>query len=101
MEIKALIRKLLAHPQLPEILSWLIYGLVVGAIAQVLIPGRNRFGWLSTMIIGITGAVLGGFIARYMGYVIKAGWNLPGLIASLVGAIVLLIICHLLVEILD
>jgi uncharacterized membrane protein YeaQ/YmgE (transglycosylase-associated protein family) len=76
-------------------LIWqLIVGLIIGLIARVLLPGREpiasgALGWLITAIIGMLGALLGGFIARMLwadaGY--TAGW-----IMSVIGAILLLII---------
>jgi uncharacterized membrane protein YeaQ/YmgE (transglycosylase-associated protein family) len=76
-------------------LIWtLIIGLIVGAIARLLIPGREAIssgalGWLITAIIGIAGAFLGTFIARalWRGDDYTAGW-----IMSVIGAVILLLI---------
>jgi len=69
-------------------IGWIIFGLIVGAIAKLLMPGRDPGGWIMTILIGIAGAVLGGWIGR------AAGWYGPnqgaGFLMSLVGAIILL-----------
>ena len=70
------------------ILSWILFGLVVGIIAKLLMPGRDPGGFIVTILLGIAGALLGGFIGRAMGFYGEnqgAGW-----IMSILGAIVLL-----------
>jgi uncharacterized membrane protein YeaQ/YmgE (transglycosylase-associated protein family) len=70
------------------ILGWMLFGLVVGAIAKLVMPGRDPGGIIVTMLIGIIGAVLGGWIGQ------AAGWYRPdqgaGFLMSLFGAIILL-----------
>ena len=70
-------------------LIWaLIVGLVVGAIAKLLMPGRDPGGFIVTILLGIVGAVLGGWIGRTMG---MYGPNEPaGFVMALVGAVVVL-----------
>lgn len=73
-----------------DILGFIVFGLVVGVIAKLLLPGRDPGGIIVTAIIGMIGAVLGGLIGRYLlgrGESYAAGW-----ILSIVGAIVLLLI---------
>ena len=67
----------------------LIIGLVVGAIAKLLMPGRDPGGIIITMLIGVAGALLAGFIGRALGWYSDPGTG-PGIIASIVGAIILL-----------
>jgi uncharacterized membrane protein YeaQ/YmgE (transglycosylase-associated protein family) len=67
----------------------LIVGLFVGAVAKLLMPGRDPGGWLITMLIGIAGAILAGFIGRAVG-IYRAGDVGPGVIASILGAMLLL-----------
>jgi uncharacterized membrane protein YeaQ/YmgE (transglycosylase-associated protein family) len=70
------------------ILSWILFGLVVGVIAKLLMPGRDPGGFIVTMLLGIAGALVGGFVGRAMGFYGEsqgAGW-----IMSILGAIVLL-----------
>lgn len=75
------------------ILTWIVFGLVVGVIAKLLMPGRDPGGFIVTILLGIAGALLGGFIGRAMGFYGPnqgAGW-----IVSILGAIVLLILYRL------
>jgi uncharacterized membrane protein YeaQ/YmgE (transglycosylase-associated protein family) len=70
------------------ILSWILFGLVVGVIAKLLMPGRDPGGFIVTILLGIAGALIGGFVGRAMGFYGEsqgAGW-----IMSILGAIVLL-----------
>ena len=75
------------------IVGWILFGLVVGAIAKLIMPGRDPGGIIVTMLLGIVGAVLGGFIGRALGFYgpqQAAGW-----LMSIVGAIVLLLLYRL------
>jgi len=70
------------------ILGWIVFGLVIGALAKLVMPGRDPGGIIVTMLLGIAGAVLGGFLGRVLGFYREgeaAGW-----IMSFVGAVVLL-----------
>lgn len=70
------------------ILGWILFGLVIGALAKLVMPGRDPGGIIVTMLLGIAGAVLGGFLGRVLGFYQEgeaAGW-----IMSFVGAVVLL-----------
>jgi len=72
------------------ILGWIIFGLVVGALAKFLMPGRDGGGIIVTMLLGIVGALVGGFLGRALGLY---GPNEPaGFVGALVGAIVVLLI---------
>jgi len=71
-----------------EILGWILFGLVVGALAKLVMPGRDPGGIIVTMLIGIAGAVLGGFIGRALGFYGEG--QAAGFLMSLVGAIALL-----------
>ncbi len=70
-----------------------IIGLVVGALAKLLVPGKDPGGIIITMLLGIAGSFLATFIGRSLGWY-QAG-EAAGFIASLLGAIVLLLIYHL------
>ena len=72
----------------------LIIGLVVGAIAKLIMPGRDPGGIIVTMLIGVAGALLAGFIGRALGWYSDPGTG-PGIIASIVGAIILLFLYRL------
>ena len=72
------------------ILGWIVFGLIVGIVAKLLMPGRDPGGFIVTIILGIIGALVGGFIGRAVGWY---GPNDPvGFVMAVVGAIVLLII---------
>ena len=77
-----------------NILGWIIFGLIVGAIAKLLMPGRDPGGWIVTILLGIAGSFVGGFLASaFLGYHEQtAGW-----IGSIIGAIVLLFVYRLIV----
>jgi len=78
------------------ILSWIVFGLVVGIIAKLLTPGKDPGGFIVTILLGIAGALLGGFIGRAMGFYgpdQTAGW-----LMSIAGSIVLLILYRLIVR---
>lgn len=82
-----------------SIIWMLIVGLIVGVLARLLLPGRESafpegaLGWLLTAVLGIAGAVIGGFIARtlWAGNDYTAGW-----IMSIIGAILLLLLVRFL-----
>jgi uncharacterized membrane protein YeaQ/YmgE (transglycosylase-associated protein family) len=77
------------------ILGWIVFGLVVGAIAKLVMPGRDPGGIIVTMLLGIVGAVLGGWIGRAMG--LYGPEDPAGFLMSLIGAIVLLAIYRMVV----
>ncbi len=70
------------------ILGWIFFGLIVGIIAKLIMPGRDPGGFLVTVLIGIAGAVLGGLIGRMAG--LYGPNDAAGYIMSTVGAVVLL-----------
>jgi len=73
------------------ILAWVLFGLIVGVIAKLLMPGRDPGGCIITMLIGIAGSLLGGFIGKAIGlYTNEVSGG--GLIMSILGAILLLLI---------
>ena len=75
------------------VLGWILFGLVVGIVAKLLMPGRDPGGIIVTMMLGIIGAVVGGFVGRALGSL----WpeEPAGFLMSLVGAIALLAIYRL------
>ena len=74
----------------------LIIGLVVGAIAKLIMPGRDPGGIIVTMLIGVAGALLAGFLGRALGWYNDPGEG-PGIIASIIGALVLLFLYRLMI----
>jgi uncharacterized membrane protein YeaQ/YmgE (transglycosylase-associated protein family) len=75
-----------------HLLAFLLFGLVIGAIARLIVPGREPGGWIVSMLLGVGGAFLGGFLGRALGlyqYGEAAGW-----VMSLLGAVILVAIYH-------
>lgn len=70
------------------ILGWILFGLIVGALAKLVMPGRDPGGIIVTMLLGIAGAVLGGFLGRSLGWYREG--EAAGFLMSFVGAVVLL-----------
>src|SRR4051794_37785096 len=75
------------------LIGYAIFGLVAGAIARMVHPGRDPMNWLWTMLLGIGGAELGGWVARQMGYDPSGG--LTSWVAAVAGAVVLLLAYHM------
>jgi uncharacterized membrane protein YeaQ/YmgE (transglycosylase-associated protein family) len=74
----------------------LIVGLIVGALAKLIVPGRDPGGIIVTMLLGIAGSFIAGFIGRALGWY-QPGQN-AGFITSVIGAVVLLLIYHAIVR---
>jgi uncharacterized membrane protein YeaQ/YmgE (transglycosylase-associated protein family) len=74
------------------ILSWLILGLIVGALAKLIMPGKDPGGIIVTICIGIAGAFVGGFIGSLLGLGTVTGFNIGSFILAIGGAIILLLI---------
>lgn len=72
------------------ILSWAIFGLIAGALAKLIMPGDDPGGIIVTILIGVAGAVAGGFIASMVGLGSVSGFNFGSFIIAIVGAIILL-----------
>ncbi|MFL6280097.1 MAG: GlsB/YeaQ/YmgE family stress response membrane protein [Vicinamibacterales bacterium] len=78
------------------ILSWIVFGLVVGIIAKLLMPGRDPGGFIVTILLGIAGALVGGFIGRAMGFYGEG--QTAGYLVSILGAIILLALYRMMVR---
>lgn len=74
------------------ILLFLVFGLVVGLIARALTPGRQGMGWVMTMVLGVAGSFVGGFLASLITHNRVLDFHTSGLIGSVIGSIVLLVI---------
>ncbi|SER28103.1 GlsB/YeaQ/YmgE family stress response membrane protein [Neolewinella agarilytica] len=72
------------------ILSWIILGLIAGAIAKYIHPGPDPGGWLASLIIGVVGAMVGGFVFNLVGMSGASGVNLWSIIVATVGAVICL-----------
>jgi uncharacterized membrane protein YeaQ/YmgE (transglycosylase-associated protein family) len=74
-----------------NIIWWLIIGLLAGALARLLVPGRDPMGVLGTLALGLVGSLIGGFL----GFLIDEGegaFSPAGLIGSIIGAVIALLI---------
>lgn len=80
-----------------SIILWIIFGLVIGVIAKLLMPGRDPGGFFVTILLGIAGSFLGGFIGRALG-LYRPGQRTAGWIMSIIGAIIILAIYRLIVR---
>lgn len=72
------------------IFSWIILGLIVGVIAKVIMPGKDPGGFIVTILLGIAGAFVGGFIANVAGIGSFTGFNLGSIAVATGGAVLLL-----------
>ena len=75
------------------ILSWIVLGLLAGALAKLLMPGKDAGGWLMTMLLGIAGAFVGGYLGSFLGIgVTGGGLNLASIGTATAGAFLLLLV---------
>lgn len=77
------------------ILSWILFGLIAGALAKWIMPGKDPGGIIVTILIGIVGAILGGFIGTMLGVGSVSGFNIRSFLIAIVGALVLLYLYRL------
>lgn len=78
------------------VIGWIVFGLVVGVVAKLLMPGRDPGGFIITVLLGIAGALLGGFLGRAVGWYREG--DPVGFVMAVLGSIVLLIIYRLAVR---
>jgi uncharacterized membrane protein YeaQ/YmgE (transglycosylase-associated protein family) len=71
---------------------FLVFGLIVGALARVIVPGKEPGGWVVSMVLGVVGSFLGGFLGRALS-IYREG-EPAGFVMSLLGAIVLVVAYH-------
>jgi uncharacterized membrane protein YeaQ/YmgE (transglycosylase-associated protein family) len=82
-----------------SIIAWIIFGLIAGALAKLLLPGDDPGGIILTMVLGIIGALVGGFIVGILsGQDFTTHFNFGSLIVAIIGAIVVLLIYRLVVS---
>ncbi len=71
------------------VISWIVFGLVIGAIARLIMPGRQAMGWIMTILLGVIGSFAGGVLSTLIfgggGFVRPSGW-----IMSIIGALIVL-----------
>jgi uncharacterized membrane protein YeaQ/YmgE (transglycosylase-associated protein family) len=74
------------------ILAWIVLGLIAGALAKLVMPGDQRGGCIMTTLLGVAGALLGGFIGQALGYGGVETFSLGSLLWAILGALLLLLI---------
>jgi uncharacterized membrane protein YeaQ/YmgE (transglycosylase-associated protein family) len=75
-----------------SVILFLIFGLVVGALARLIVPGKEPGGWVISMILGVLGSFLGGFLGRALGW--YRDGEPAGFVMSLLGAVILVVAYH-------
>jgi uncharacterized membrane protein YeaQ/YmgE (transglycosylase-associated protein family) len=77
--------------------GWIVFGAIAGAIAKLLMPGRDPGGFIVTILLGIAGALVGGFIGRHLwGSTGVSGWGLGSFALAIGGAMLLLLLYRIL-----
>ena len=71
-------------------LSWIIFGLIAGALAKLIMPGKDPGGWIITIILGVAGAFVGGFIGSKIGFGSISGFDIRSFLLAVGGAIIIL-----------
>jgi uncharacterized membrane protein YeaQ/YmgE (transglycosylase-associated protein family) len=79
------------------ILTWIILGALAGAVGKLIMPGDDPGGFIITILLGIAGALVGGFIAAALGFGGVTGFNLGSIVIAILGAVLLLLIYRLVV----
>ena len=74
------------------LLGWIVYGLIIGIVAKLLMPGKDPGGFIVTALLGIAGAVVGGFIGQALG--LYGQGEAAGFLMSTLGAVILLFLYH-------
>lgn len=73
------------------IVWWIVIGLIAGAIARFLVPGRDPMGWIGTLVLGLIGSLIGGFLGNLLfggDFEVSAA----GLVGSIIGAVIALLV---------
>jgi uncharacterized membrane protein YeaQ/YmgE (transglycosylase-associated protein family) len=77
------------------ILGWILFGLLAGAVARALTPGRQGIGCFGTLAVGVVGALLGGFLGEaILDEDVDVGWDLKPFLLAVAGAVVLLLLLN-------
>ncbi|MCB9078907.1 MAG: GlsB/YeaQ/YmgE family stress response membrane protein [Anaerolineaceae bacterium] len=82
-----------------SIISWLVVGFIIGALAKFVMPGRDPGGCLVTSLIGIAGAFVGGFLSNVLGLSVATGTlDFMSIVFGVIGAVILLLLYRLAVK---
>jgi len=74
------------------LMSWIVFGLIVGGLARLVLSGSDPMGWTATLLLGVAGSVLGGFIGNLLFGAEASGFQPAGFFISLIAAILLLVV---------
>ncbi|EOD56032.1 GlsB/YeaQ/YmgE family stress response membrane protein [Aeromonas molluscorum] len=72
--------------------SWIVLGLIVGILAKWIMPGKDGGGFIMTVVLGVVGAMVGGYVSTLLGMGTVTGFNLPSLVIAVVGALLVLFV---------
>lgn len=75
-----------------NLISWLLIGLIAGTGAKMVTPQEEKGGWVSSLVVGIIGSMVGGFLAGLFGF--ASNRPIPGLVIAFIGAVIVLYIYH-------
>lgn len=73
-------------------LTWILFGLIAGALAKAIMPGNQGMGWIMTILLGVVGASVGGWVGTLLGFGTVDGFNIGSLGIAVVGALIILFI---------
>lgn len=73
------------------ILSWIVLGLIAGALGKFFMPGKDPSGWIVTILLGVAGAVVGGFVGAQLGFGTVQGFDVRSLVLAVVGTMLVLL----------
>ncbi|MCP4628217.1 MAG: GlsB/YeaQ/YmgE family stress response membrane protein [bacterium] len=73
------------------IFSWILLGLIAGVLAKLIMPGKDPGGMVITILIGIAGAFVGGFVSSFIGFGSVTGFDVRSILVAVGGAILLLL----------
>lgn len=73
-----------------DLVTWILFGLIVGVVANLIDPRPSAGGWLGAIVLGILGAVVGGFLGNLLFGVGVSGFNISSFLVAVAGALVLM-----------
>ena len=76
-----------------SVIGWIFFGLIVGIVGKLLMPGRDPGGFILTILLGVAGALLGGFIGQSLGFYQQG--EPAGFVMAVLGSIILLLLYRL------
>jgi uncharacterized membrane protein YeaQ/YmgE (transglycosylase-associated protein family) len=74
------------------IIAWIVFGLIAGFLAQLLMPGKAAGGLIATIVLGIVGAIVGGFLGTLLGFGDISGFDIRSMLLAVAGGLVVLFV---------